>query len=64
MINLRCKNPELPLSALGQERTSGGQAPMSALPLKADIAECHWDVRLRLAIKYLTVPNNWDARAR
>jgi hypothetical protein len=25
------------MSALGQERTSSGQAPMSGLPLKADI---------------------------
>jgi hypothetical protein len=30
-------SPELPMSALGQERTFSGHAPMSGLPLKADI---------------------------
>jgi hypothetical protein len=29
----------LPMSALGQERTFSGQAPTSALPLKADIGK-------------------------
>src|SRR5262249_20832829 len=39
-INLRCKNPEPPMSALGQKQTSQYFQPMSALPPKADIAEC------------------------
>jgi hypothetical protein len=33
------------MSALGQEQTSRGRAPMSALPLKADIARQPRDVR-------------------
>jgi hypothetical protein len=33
------------MSALGQKRTSDWRLLMSALPPKADIAECDWDVR-------------------
>ena len=33
------------MSALSQEQTSGGRAPMSALPPKADITERGWHVR-------------------
>jgi hypothetical protein len=33
------------MSALGQKRTSEQVRVMSALPPKADIAECDWDVR-------------------
>jgi len=33
------------MSALGQKQTSEDVKAMSALPLKADIAECDWDVR-------------------
>ena len=37
MIYLRCKNRELPMSALGQKRTLGHVRVMSALPPKSDI---------------------------
>jgi hypothetical protein len=37
MIYLPCKNPELPMSALGQKQTSADLCVMSALPPKADI---------------------------
>ena len=37
--NLRRKNLELPMSALGQNRTSKRVEGMSALPPKADIAQ-------------------------
>ena len=33
------------MSALGHKRTWRDQIAMSALPSKADIAECDWDVR-------------------
>jgi hypothetical protein len=33
------------MSALGQKQTSDWHPFMSALPPKADIAECDWDVR-------------------
>jgi hypothetical protein len=36
-INLRCKNPEPLMSALGHNRTFAQVCAMSALPLKADI---------------------------
>jgi hypothetical protein len=36
-IDLRCKNPEPPMSALGQKQTLGCHLLMSALPPKADI---------------------------
>jgi hypothetical protein len=45
MINLRCKNLEPPMSALGQKRTSDHVRDMSALPPKADITERDWHVR-------------------
>jgi hypothetical protein len=45
MTNLRCKNPEPLMSALGQKRTFTHLRPMSALPPKADIAESDWHVR-------------------
>jgi hypothetical protein len=44
-INLRCKNLELRMSALGQKQTSDWQPLMSALPPKADIAGRQWNVR-------------------
>src|SRR5262249_3137752 len=37
--------PNCPMSALGQKQTSGKGRQMSALPPKADIAECDWHVR-------------------
>src|SRR5262249_53188391 len=43
-INLRCKNPEPLMSALGQKQTSRHLQPMSALPPKADIHRSDWDV--------------------
>jgi hypothetical protein len=39
-VLLRSKNPEPPMSALGQKRTWRIQFAMSALPPKADIADC------------------------
>jgi len=45
MVNLRCKNPEQPMSALGQKQTFGPRKSMSALPPKADINWTWWDVR-------------------
>jgi hypothetical protein len=33
------------MSALGQKRTFQNDRLMSAIPPKADIAECDWDVR-------------------
>jgi hypothetical protein len=44
-LNLRSSNPDPPMSALGQEQTSGGQAAMSALPPKADMDQSGFDVR-------------------
>jgi hypothetical protein len=35
---------ERPTSAMGQKQTSDWPQLMSALPLKADIAKCDWDV--------------------
>jgi hypothetical protein len=43
--NLRCKNLEMPMSALGQKRTWRGEFAMSALPPKADIDGRSPDVR-------------------
>jgi hypothetical protein len=45
MIYLRCKNLELPMSALGQKQTFGPFIAMSALPPKADIAQRDRHVR-------------------
>jgi len=36
------------MSALGQKRTLTRLVDMSALPPKADIADCNWDVRFVL----------------
>jgi len=47
-VNLRCNNPELPMSALGHKRTLNRLHPMSALPPKADI-------------KPVTSPQLWEA---
>jgi hypothetical protein len=44
-INLRRKNPEPLMSALGQKQTLDWRPLMSALPPKADIAGRHLDVR-------------------
>jgi hypothetical protein len=44
-MNLRCKNLEALMSALGQKQTSGHFRVMSALPPKADIAERFRHVR-------------------
>jgi hypothetical protein len=44
-INLRCKNTELFMSALGQKQTSERLRAMSALPPKADIGQHRRDVR-------------------
>jgi hypothetical protein len=43
--NLRRKNLELPMSALGQKQTSERVQSMSALPPKADIGTQPRDVR-------------------
>jgi hypothetical protein len=43
-VSLRGSNPEPLMSALGQEQTFSGQAPMSALPPKADIRSRDQDV--------------------
>jgi len=45
MLPLRSSNPEPLMSALGQQRTLKRLRPMSALPPKADIAECRFHVR-------------------
>jgi len=45
MIILRCKSTEPLMSALGQKQTFKRLRLMSALPPKADIAECDGDVR-------------------
>jgi hypothetical protein len=42
---LRSKNPEPPMSALGQKRTLSDISAMSALPPKADIRQSGLDVR-------------------
>jgi hypothetical protein len=42
---LQGSNPEPLMSALGQKQTSRSEIAMSALPPKADIAECDWNVR-------------------
>src|SRR6516164_8893736 len=39
-VSLHGNNPEPQMSALGQKQTSGNVGMMSALPPKADIAEC------------------------
>jgi hypothetical protein len=44
-INLRCKNLERPMSALGQKQTLAHVRVMSALPLKADIGTQPRNVR-------------------
>jgi hypothetical protein len=41
----REQRPQDRISALGQKQTSRHLQPMSALPQKADIAECDGDVR-------------------
>ena len=38
-------NRKPPMSALGQKQTLQRVRPMSALPPKADITECDWNVR-------------------
>ena len=43
--NLRRKNLELPMSALGQKQTLKRLCLMSALPPKADIGTQSWNVR-------------------
>jgi hypothetical protein len=45
MINLHCKNLQVPMSALGQKRTFFEVCAMSALPPKADIAGRQFNVR-------------------
>jgi hypothetical protein len=44
-VLLRSKNPEPPMSALGQKQTSSRSVAMSALPPKADIDGRCFDVR-------------------
>jgi hypothetical protein len=44
-VSLRGSNSEPPMSALGQKQTLAHVRVMSALPPKADIAECDGDVR-------------------
>jgi hypothetical protein len=44
-INLRCKNLEMLMSALGQKQTLRHLQSMSALPSKADIGTQPRDVR-------------------
>ena len=43
--SLHGSNLELLMSALGQKQTSDWRLLMSALPPKADIAVCDWNVR-------------------
>ena len=44
-VSLQGTNPEPLMSALGQKQTLSDISAMSALPPKADIAECDGDVR-------------------
>src|ERR1700756_2357167 len=43
--SVRTLEAGLPMSALGQKRTSRSEITMSALPSQTDIAEYDWDVR-------------------
>jgi hypothetical protein len=45
MINLRCKNPEPPMSGMGQKQTLDRRPLMSAIHPKADIEGCAPNVR-------------------
>jgi hypothetical protein len=45
-VNLHGSDPGTFMSALGQKQTWRLKFLMSALPPKADIAECDWNVRL------------------